>query len=52
MKNRRTTAVKPRNPFVKLARFRQAGAHAGRSDSRQAERTRLRKEVNDLKLDN
>jgi hypothetical protein len=51
VKNRRSTAIKPRNPLVAAARFRQAGAHARRDGSRQAAQTRLRKEVNDLKLD-
>lgn len=51
MKNRQRNAIKPRNPLVAAARFRQAGAHARRDASRQAARARLRKDLNDLKLD-
>ncbi len=51
MKNRNRNAVKPRNPLVVAARFRQAGAHARPDTSRQAARERLRKDLNDLKLD-
>lgn len=51
MKNRPKAVLKPRNPLVAAARFRQAGAFQRNAASRQAERMRLRKEVNDLKLD-
>ena len=50
MKNLRSTAIKPRNPLMAAARFRRAGAHVRRETSRQAAQTRLRKEVNALKL--
>jgi len=49
MKNTRSVAIKPRNPFVAAARFRRAGAHAQRNGSRQAAQMRLRKEVEALK---
>ena len=49
MKKTRPLVLKPRNPLVAAARFRRAGAHAGRGTSRQAARMRLRKEMELLK---
>ena len=49
MKKANAIAVKPRNPFVAAARFRQAGAHTSRASSRQTAQLRLRKELLNLK---
>jgi hypothetical protein len=48
MKKIRSVALKPRNPLVAAARFRQAGAHARSGTSRQAAASRLRKEIEAL----